>query len=102
MSPTAALFNHSCSPNAVVVFPNGSKEMVVVAIANIEAGQEVLTSYVDVSLPRHMRQTDLKKQYGFDCDCTLCALDLTTNVDPNWCVRHASHGGQERGNIPGE
>jgi SET and MYND domain-containing protein len=76
MSPSVALFNHSCRPNAVVVFPQGSKHMAVVAIADIREGEEVLTSYIDVSLPRHLRRQDLKKRYGFDCDCSLCRAPL--------------------------
>lgn len=40
--PTAALFNHSCWPNAVVVFPEGGKGgMHVVALRAIEEGEEV-------------------------------------------------------------
>ncbi|ORY22390.1 hypothetical protein BCR39DRAFT_551744 [Naematelia encephala] len=72
MSPITALFNHSCRPNAVVVFPNGGGEMNVVAISDIEPGQEILTSYIDVSLPREFRRKELKDRYGFECDCPLC------------------------------
>lgn len=40
--PTAALFNHSCWPNAVVVFPEGGKGgMHIVALRAIEEGEEV-------------------------------------------------------------
>jgi len=41
-----ALLNHSCEPNAVVVFPNGGavnegKGMELVALRDIDAGEEV-------------------------------------------------------------
>lgn len=76
--------------------------MVFVAIADIQTGQEVLTSYVDVSLPRHLRQADLKKQYGFDCDCSLCSKDLNTAADPRWSVFHPACAKNGTGPMPGE
>ena len=36
-----ALANHSCEPNAVVVFPNGGRSMEVIAIRDIEPDEEV-------------------------------------------------------------
>ena len=41
MSPLVALANHSCAPNAVVVFPTGGREMAVVAISDIGPDSEV-------------------------------------------------------------
>lgn len=46
ISPLVALFNHSCEPTAVVVFPAGSlandgKGMVVNALRDLEEGEEV-------------------------------------------------------------
>ncbi|KIJ28651.1 hypothetical protein M422DRAFT_189461, partial [Sphaerobolus stellatus SS14] len=84
VSPLAALFNHSCRPNAVIVFPrtphpstgaSGSSEpsLHVIAIRDIEPGEEVLTSYVDISLPTHKRQEDLKETYNFTCSCAVCS-----------------------------
>ena len=72
MHPTSALFNHSCRPNAVVVFPLGATQLEMIAIRNIAEGDEVLISYVDVSMDRDDRRKDLKAGYGFDCDCELC------------------------------
>lgn len=40
-SPICALFNHGCDPNAVIVFPRAGAGMCVVAITDIEPGQEV-------------------------------------------------------------
>lgn len=104
VSPTVALANHSCDPNAVVVFPRSSassnKEPLieVIALKHISAGEEILTSYIDISLPRHLRRRDLKETYNFVCDCSACSsLD-----DPNvpdlryalWCPKEC--GGQCR------
>jgi len=48
ISPLVALFNHSCVPNAVVVFPNGGmandqRGMEVIALRDLEQGEEVRT-----------------------------------------------------------
>src|ERR1700761_583654 len=79
VSPPVALINHSCDPNAVVVFPRASARpsaaqeplMHVVALREIAADEEVrspsspfmtahksqiLTAYVDTTLPRAIRQ----------------------------------------------
>ncbi|KAL1407376.1 N-lysine methyltransferase smyd2 [Vanrija albida] len=101
-SPVCALFNHSCEPNAVVVFPKGGKDMQVIAIGDMRPGDEVLTSYIDVSLPYAERQKDLSERYGFDCKCSLCekSADLSW-VDPRWSVLHPGcKAGEGRGRMP--
>ncbi|GAA5964675.1 hypothetical protein JCM3765_004349 [Sporobolomyces pararoseus] len=90
ISPLTALFNHSCRPNAVVVFPSfpspppsissassspstsTSKNMRVVAIRDIREGEEVLTSYVDLASPRELRRNELRERYKFECSCAEC------------------------------
>ncbi|KAF8601520.1 hypothetical protein BDV93DRAFT_524686 [Ceratobasidium sp. AG-I] len=80
LSPIAALINHSCTPNCVVVFPKASmtkkvpNEMVVVALANINTGEELTTSYVDLTLPTEHRQKILNERYMFSCKCPLCKI----------------------------
>ncbi|EIW77268.1 SET domain-containing protein [Coniophora puteana RWD-64-598 SS2] len=100
VSPLIALINHSCDPNAVVVFPRSSTastpaklepQMQVVAIKDIEPDTEILTSYIDTTLPQPIRQSALKETYCFTCACTLCARpqDATT-IDPRsavWCAQ---------------
>ncbi|GAA6014676.1 hypothetical protein JCM11491_000190 [Sporobolomyces phaffii] len=86
ISPLTALFNHSCRPNAVVVFPvfpavpstlspasnAGIGNMRVVAIRPIGKGEEVVTSYVDLALPGPMRRDELRERYKFECRCEAC------------------------------
>ncbi|KAF8671556.1 hypothetical protein AX14_005678 [Amanita brunnescens Koide BX004] len=86
VSPSLALLNHSCDPNAVIVFPRTSSDsklqeplLHVVAIKPIIAGEEILTSYIDATLPFEERQRTLKETYSFDCRCSLCD---TKSVDP--------------------
>ncbi|KIO17648.1 hypothetical protein M407DRAFT_32673, partial [Tulasnella calospora MUT 4182] len=94
ISPLAALINHSCEPNAVVVFPRsstvpqpGSDPLEVVAIKDIAAGEEILTSYVDISLPRHLRIKELQERYMFTCTCTACSRVKDGTVDPREAMK---------------
>ena len=41
LNPVMAMSNHSCDPNAVVVFPEGAQSMRIVAIKPIQPGDEV-------------------------------------------------------------
>ncbi|BGP27287.1 hypothetical protein JCM10295v2_006251 [Rhodotorula toruloides] len=74
ISPATALINHSCHPNAVIVFPSfpsststsPSRYMSVVAIRPIDCGEEIVTSYVDLALTKKLRQKELRERYKFD------------------------------------
>lgn len=70
LDPRTCVTNHSCSPNAVVVF-DGPK-LTVRALERISSGDEVLISYIDSSAPYGVRQADLKDQYFFTCNCVKC------------------------------
>jgi hypothetical protein len=77
--PSTSTINHSCLPNAVIVF-DGPK-LVVRALDPIKAGQEVLISYIDSSAPFGVRQAELKDQYFFECSCAKCKLSNTAPQD---------------------
>jgi SET and MYND domain-containing protein len=66
------LINHSCSPNAVIVF-DGPK-IAVRSLNRIKEGEEVLISYTDSSSVFGLRQAQLKDQYFFTCTCSKCKL----------------------------
>ncbi|KAJ7190687.1 hypothetical protein GGX14DRAFT_603642 [Mycena pura] len=96
VSPPVALINHSCDPNAVVVFPRASARpsaaqeplMHVIALREIAADEEILTAYVDTTLPRAIRHAALQETYCFTCACSLCASNV--GVDPResvWCPK---------------
>jgi len=88
--------------------------MEVIAIRDIHPDEEILTSYIDVSNPTHMRQAELKRQYGFDCDCPLCARtsgckkgstprvegpekSSPVPTDPRYCLLHPGCKRQPKG-----
>jgi len=112
-SPLLALVNHSCEPNAVVVFPDFAKPgglpnagpMLLVAIRPIAAGDEVLTSYVDLTLPEALRGKVLVDTYRFECTCGLCLEARARNdkwVDPRESVACSRRGCEGRGWLPGK
>jgi hypothetical protein len=72
--PIAALFNHSCRPNAVVMFEGALAS--IHAIEDIEQDTEITISYVDAAHSRSFRQNALRVKYFFDCTCERCVPGL--------------------------
>lgn len=68
--PIAALFNHSCRPNAVVMFEGAYAS--IHAIEDIQAGEEISIAYVDAAHSRSYRQKALRDKYFFQCQCDRC------------------------------
>ncbi|KAI9722594.1 MAG: hypothetical protein M1812_001525 [Candelaria pacifica] len=68
--PLAAMANHSCDPNAVVVFdgPNLSFR----PLRDIAHGEEITISYIDCTNPCAKRQGELRDRYFFTCACSKC------------------------------
>lgn len=62
-----ALMNHSCEPNALTIF-EGS-ELRVRSLRPIQAGEELMQCYTDVTCDVLMRRERLKEQFFFDCAC---------------------------------
>jgi len=81
--------NHSCQPNAEVTFPHNDFTLVVKALSDIKAGDEILISYLDecaLERSRHSRQKILKENYIFTCMCEKCIAqagdaDVTSDED---------------------
>lgn len=84
--PVASLFNHSCRPNAAVIFDGALA--VVKALENIQPGDEITLAYVDVAHARPQRKQSLKEKYFFDCNCGRC-------TDNNYLGRIDAMLGQE-------
>ncbi|KAJ8098347.1 hypothetical protein POJ06DRAFT_149856 [Lipomyces tetrasporus] len=67
---SVSLINHSCDPNAVIVF---DKNMLMVrAVRPIKKGEEIYITYTDNAMPMPRRKEALRTQYFFDCQCTAC------------------------------
>ncbi|KAK5124816.1 hypothetical protein LTR85_001529 [Meristemomyces frigidus] len=61
--------NHSCTPDAVVSWNPNTRKMVLRAVAAIDAGCEIVISYIDHMQDRTTRWRDL----GFECVCDSCS-----------------------------
>ena len=79
LDPRSSVINHSCTPNAVVVF-DGPK-LSVRALEKVGSGKEVLISYIDSSGPFGVRQAELKDQYFFQCKSNKCRLGTKSPQD---------------------
>ncbi|KAG8097903.1 hypothetical protein GUJ93_ZPchr0013g37585 [Zizania palustris] len=64
--------NHSCAPNAIVIFEG--RTAYLRAVQPIANNEEVLISYIDTAAPTVKRQYYLKPYY-FSCTCPRCEKD---------------------------
>eukprot|EP00934_Nitzschia_sp_Nitz4_P008491 Nitzschia sp. Nitz4//scaffold168_size48592//19265//20779//NITZ4_007048-RA/size48592-processed-gene-0.47-mRNA-1//1//CDS//3329538315//8481//frame0 len=78
--PLGALLNHSCSPNCVLRYrwdptiaakPRGPI-LEIVAAREIEQGEELTHSYVELVAATVERKARLLELYGFNCECQRC------------------------------
>lgn len=73
--PSAAMFNHSCNPNARVSFDSHGC-VSVHATRDVKKGEEFTITYVDTRLAGAERRQKLLKTYAFHCSCTRCEREL--------------------------
>ncbi|KAF3277924.1 hypothetical protein TWF970_004802 [Orbilia oligospora] len=69
--PESARLNHSCSPNVFHRYNPVINRLTVHALRDIEKGEELLTSYIDICHPTVVRRQILK-HWGFRCRCSAC------------------------------
>ncbi|KAH6847124.1 hypothetical protein B0I37DRAFT_430410 [Chaetomium sp. MPI-CAGE-AT-0009] len=68
-----ARINHSCIPNADPAFHAAEGYKVMLANRDIEAGEEITTSYISHVWPREVRQRLLSRNgWDFACQCPAC------------------------------
>ena len=71
----ARFANHSCEPNTSRSI-NEAGHVRLRALRDIEAGEELFTSYVDADgLSVDQRRTALMAKYAFVCDCPRCTRE---------------------------
>lgn len=74
-------FNHSCVPNCAAHFslvPGSAPKVAIRSLAPIADGEQMFLSYIDVTLPRSERASELKR-YGFTCKCSRCSSEEDCN-----------------------
>jgi hypothetical protein len=91
--PVIAVANHSCIPNAVIVFDG--RKIMLRALDPIKKDEQVFISYVDGTQRRETRQAELKEAYFFTCNCEKCAKDETPYQSwlrfPRVCISRSNY-----------
>lgn len=73
--PEASRINHSCIPNVYHSWNTALEKLSIHAIRDIEAGEELLTTYIPLLLARQQRHDEQHLgHYGFQCRCQACDL----------------------------
>ncbi|KAI1075450.1 hypothetical protein F5B20DRAFT_382666 [Whalleya microplaca] len=72
--PLICSANHSCEPNAVLIFNQPS--VALRALRPIKKGEEILLAYTDVTCPFAIRQANLTEEFSFTCQCPKCKRGL--------------------------
>lgn len=89
MYSSACKMNHSCDPNVVIIYRDRQwgDPLVAhcIAIRDIEEGEELCISYIDLDQPYEKRQESLAN-YGFQCYCVRCQTESGNgqNVNDNY------------------
>lgn len=79
LDPLLCAANHSCAPNALVVFDG--PRVSLRSLVPIAPDEEVFIAYVDTTNPFSMRQVELKERFHFTCACSKCRLGPTLPED---------------------
>jgi len=80
--------NHACVPNCHHEWNASLGRETVQAIAPIALGEEISINYLmPAGRTRTERQALLRKQFGFDCGCTLCSLPGDQMARSDACQR---------------
>ena len=74
-----SIINHACDPNALSGkhVEDSDGKIVIRAVRDIEAGEELFISYIEVELPVEVRQAQLMGTYNFECTCNRCVKELS-------------------------
>jgi hypothetical protein len=73
--PRHARMNHSCRPNASLYFSCVALKRPRVharLLRDVEAGEEITITYVDLFATRAARRDELRRRYHFECSCERC------------------------------
>jgi hypothetical protein len=81
--PYTSMMNHSCRPNCIKLFliqPNCPPKLIMRAIRDIDKGEELCYSYVNLYQSTECRREQLTKAYSFHCICQRCSTSIDTDT----------------------
>lgn len=76
--PLQSLCSHSCIPNTESSFPHNNYVLSLVALRDIEPGEEITISYLDecsLNRSRHSRAKILRENHLLTCSCKRCEAE---------------------------
>lgn len=69
--------SHSCQPNSKLMFHNINSTLTLVALNNVEEGDEISLCFINPQAPFDERRIWLKIQYQITCQCVRCTNEMT-------------------------
>eukprot|EP00002_Diphylleia_rotans_P009789 TRINITY_DN2013_c0_g1_i1.p1 TRINITY_DN2013_c0_g1~~TRINITY_DN2013_c0_g1_i1.p1 ORF type:complete len:547 (+),score=83.74 TRINITY_DN2013_c0_g1_i1:19-1659(+) len=97
--PQIALMNHSCEPNCVAVFDGTTVS--VRALKDIQQGQELTLSYIEIAQTTAERKAHLAENFFFSCSCSRCQSPLDAYLTGWACPTVRITNGQSEKNCMG-
>ena len=88
--PHGAILNHSCDPNCFLRYRGNVME--IVALQDINHGDELTHSYVDLAKDTDTRRRHFQELHGFDCSCARCKGELTVRLPKKSMTTPDKHG----------
>ncbi|KAH9674076.1 Histone-lysine N-methyltransferase ATXR4 [Citrus sinensis] len=67
-----SFYNHDCDPNAHIMWIDNADARLM-ALRDVEEGEELRICYIDASMARDARQAILTQGFGFQCNCLRCS-----------------------------
>ncbi|KAI8958663.1 SET domain-containing protein [Daldinia sp. FL1419] len=69
--------NHDCRPTCAYYFDHRDFHHKVLAVRDVEEGEELTIAYYDPLQSHSTRQEKLRKEWGFQCSCQRCSANAT-------------------------
>ncbi|KAI1455486.1 SET domain-containing protein [Annulohypoxylon moriforme] len=88
--PITSRINHDCRPNVFWRYSVRTLAVEVIAMRDIEPGEEITQSYVPLGLSYQDRTDDLRN-WGFTCTCSLCAAGKRERAASDKHRQHLQH-----------
>lgn len=76
----ASMLNHSCDPNACIIFDGPSVKLRCIHPNGIAYQDEITISYIELAASTQTRQKQLQERYCFTCTCKKCSIGSPMDV----------------------